>query len=116
MTDIVASIAVLIGLKLSQKPADDNHPYGHWRAEIIAALIASFIMMAIGLQVVYTAITSFFGESHETPDLIAAWTGGFSAMVMYFVYRYNIKLAKKINSQAVRLSGLQQKITFPMLG
>lgn len=102
VTDIVASIAVLIGLKLSQKPADDNHPYGHWRAETIASLVASFIMMAIGLQVVYTAILSVFEGSHEAPDLLAAWTGIFSAIVMYFVYRYNNKLAKKINSQAVR--------------
>lgn len=102
VTDIVASIAVLIGLKFSQKPADDNHPYGHWRAETIAALIASFIMMAIGLQVVYAAITSVFAGRHEAPDLLAAWTGGFSAIIMYFVYRYNIKLGKKINSQAVR--------------
>lgn len=101
-TDIVASLAVLIGLKLSQKPADENHPYGHWRAETIASLVASFIMMAVGLQVVYAAVLSVFEGSHAAPDLIAAWTGVFSAFVMYFVYRYNKKLAKRINSQAVR--------------
>ncbi|MDN7240948.1 cation diffusion facilitator family transporter [Planococcus sp. N028] len=102
MTDIVASVAVLIGLKLSQKPADDNHPYGHWRAETIAALVASFIMMAVGLQVVYSAVVSVFEGSHQAPDMIAAWTGIFSAFVMYFVYRYNKNLANKINSQAVK--------------
>lgn len=46
-TDIVASVAVLIGLRLSQKPADHDHPYGHWKAETVASLIASFIMMAV---------------------------------------------------------------------
>ncbi|GIO43800.1 cation diffusion facilitator family transporter [Paenibacillus apis] len=100
-TDIIASIAVLIGLKYAQRPADQDHPYGHWKSETIASLIASFIMMAVGLQVLFNAIFSVFEGKHESPDLISVWTGLFCAAVMYFVYRYNKKLADKINSQAV---------------
>jgi cation diffusion facilitator family transporter len=100
-TDIVASVAVLIGLRLAQKPADRDHQYGHWKAETIASLVASFIMMAVGLQVLYAAVTAMLHKGGETPDLIAAWTGVFCAAVMYFVYRYNKQLAVKINSQAV---------------
>jgi cation diffusion facilitator family transporter len=102
VTDIVASIAVLIGLKLSQKPADANHPYGHWRAETVASLVASFIIIAVGLQVVFTAVTSVFQGSAEAPSMISAWTAGFSAIIMYFVYRYNNNLGKRINSQALK--------------
>lgn len=101
VTDIVASTAVLIGLKLSQKPADANHPYGHWRAETVASLVASFIIVAVGLQVTYSAVVSMFQGTSETPGLISAWTAGFSAIVMYLVYRYNKKLAERINSKAV---------------
>ncbi|WP_160718685.1 cation diffusion facilitator family transporter [Bacillus sp. USDA818B3_A] len=100
-TDIIASIAVLIGLKISQRPADDDHPYGHWKSETIASLIASFIMLVVGIQVTYEAITSIFNRSSESPDLLSAWTGLFCAIVMYFVYRYNKKLAKDTNSQSV---------------
>ena len=100
-TDIIASIAVLIGLKLSQKPADLDHPYGHWKAETVASMVASFIMMAVGIQVFFTAISSVFRGEHTSPDLIAAWTGIFCAIVMYGVYRYNKRLAYKINSQSV---------------
>ncbi|MRX56080.1 transporter [Bacillus sp. HMSC76G11] len=100
-TDIVASIAVLIGLRLSQKPADQDHPYGHWKAETVASLLASFIMMAVGLQVLYGAAMSVFEGKQESPDLISAWTGVFCAVIMYFVYRYNKKLGEKIKSQAV---------------
>jgi len=39
-TDIVASVAVLIGLRLSQKPPDKDHPYGHWKAETVASMVA----------------------------------------------------------------------------
>jgi cation diffusion facilitator family transporter len=101
VTDIIASVAILIGLKLSQRPADDDHPYGHWKAESVASLIASFIMMAVGIKVVYDAISSVFNGVESSPDLIAAWTGLFCAVVMYFVYRYNKRLAMEINSQSV---------------
>jgi cation diffusion facilitator family transporter len=100
-TDIMASFAVLIGLKLSQRPADDDHPYGHWKAETIASMVASFIMMGVGIQVIFRAFSSVYSKVDYTPDLIAAWTGIFCALVMYIVYRYNKKLANEINSQSV---------------
>ncbi|MBB6637100.1 cation diffusion facilitator family transporter [Cohnella thailandensis] len=100
-TDIVASIAVLIGLKLAQKPADKDHPYGHWKSETIASLIASFIMMAVGLEVLINAVTTVFRGSEQSPDLISIWTGLFCAVVMYFAYRYNKSLANRTKSQAV---------------
>ncbi len=101
VTDIIASTAVLIGLKLSRKPPDDDHPYGHWKAESVATLVASFIMMSVGIQVLYGAAHSFFDMEKKAPDLIAAWTGIFCAVVMFGVYRYNLKLANRINSQSV---------------
>ncbi|MGJ7909691.1 cation diffusion facilitator family transporter [Neobacillus sp. LXY-1] len=100
-TDVLASIVVLVGLKLSQKPADHDHPYGHWKSETVASMISSFIMMAIGLRVLYEAFTSVINGKTTAPDPIAAITGLFCAVVMYFVYRYNKKLAKEIRSQAV---------------
>jgi cation diffusion facilitator family transporter len=100
-TDILASVAVLIGLRLSQKPADDDHLYGHWKSEMVASMVASFIMAVVGIEVLSGAVVTLFeGQSHP-PDMIAAWTGIFSALVMYFVYRYNKKLALKIKSQSV---------------
>ena len=59
LTDIGASLAILIGLKISRKPRDPDHPYGHSRAEQIASLVASFIMATVGLEVVISAIQSF---------------------------------------------------------
>jgi cation diffusion facilitator family transporter len=100
-TDIVASIAVLVGLRLSQKPPDKDHGYGHWKSETIASMVASFIMLAVGIQVLNEAITSMFQGGKESPHIGAAYVGVFSSVVMYFVYRYNKKLAEKINSKAV---------------
>ncbi len=99
-TDIVASIAVLIGLKLSQRPPDHDHHYGHFKAESVASLVASFIMMVVGIHVLFEAVTSIFIGENKSPDMISAWTGIFSAGVMYLVYRYNRNLAKKIDSSS----------------
>ncbi|AWB43872.1 transporter [Paenibacillus sp. CAA11] len=101
-TDIVASLAVLAGLRISRKPPDKDHRYGHYRAETVAALVASFIMFAVGLQVLYQAVSQFRSSAAESPDMIAAWSALLCAGVMYGVYLYNIRLANRINSGALR--------------
>ncbi|CAH0308475.1 cation diffusion facilitator family transporter [Peribacillus simplex] len=100
-TDIIASLAVLIGLRLAQRPPDKDHGYGHWKSETIASMVASFIMFAVGVQVLIDAIASMLKGGEESPDIIAGYVGVLSAIAMYFVYRYNKKLAMKINSKAV---------------
>lgn len=100
-TDIIASIAVLVGLRLAQRPPDKDHGYGHWKSETIASMVASFIMFAVGVQVLIDAVASMLKGGTESPDIIAGYVGVLSAIAMYFVYRYNKKLAMKINSKAV---------------
>ncbi|MED3996577.1 cation diffusion facilitator family transporter [Peribacillus frigoritolerans] len=100
-TDIIASLAVLIGLRLAQRPPDKDHGYGHWKSETIASMVASFIMFAVGVQVLIDAAASMLKGGEESPDIIAGYVGVLSAIAMYFVYRYNKKLAVKINSKAV---------------
>lgn len=97
-TDILASVAVLIGLKISRRPADEEHAYGHLRAETIASLIASFIMIVIGLEVLYKAVLDTIFYKAKAPDLLSAVTALFCALAIYMVYRYNKKIALKINS------------------
>ena len=109
LTDIIASIAVLVGLRISQKPPDENHHYGHLRAETIASLLASFIMAVIGLQVLSNAVRSIFEPVAEAPSLITAWVAFFSAIVMYAVYRYNLKLSREIKSTAVRAAAYDNR-------
>lgn len=100
-TDIIASIAVLIGLRLARRPADDDHPYGHWKAETVASMVTSFIMLAVGLEVLYSAITKLIEGESVAPDPIAGYTAIASTFVMVAVYIYNRNLAKKIKSGAL---------------
>jgi cation diffusion facilitator family transporter len=100
-TDIAASIAVLIGLRISRKPPDQNHRYGHRKSETIASMAASFIMLGVGIQVINSAFMGIIRGQHEPPDMMAAYIALFSAVVMYLVYRYNKRLAARIRSTAV---------------
>jgi cation diffusion facilitator family transporter len=108
-TDIIASIAVLVGLKISRKPPDRDHRYGHFRAETVAALIASIIMLVVGIQVLYQSVNSFFEDIIVKPDWITAWTALFSAGVIFLVYVYNIRLAKRINSHAIQATAMDNR-------
>lgn len=107
-TDIILSFAVLIGLRISRKPPDDDHKYGHSRAENIAALFAAFIMFAVGMQILVQSVKKSF-TGVEAPDLIAAWIALFGAIVMFAVYLYNLKLAKKTNSQAIMAAAMDNR-------
>lgn len=100
-TDIVASVAVLIGLRISRKPPDRDHPYGHLRAETIAALLAAFIMATAGLQVLIAAVRKLWHGDLVAPDAPAGWLALGAAAIMYVVYRFNIRLAKRIHNQAL---------------
>lgn len=100
-TDIIASIAVLIGLKISRKPPDADHAYGHFRAETVAAFIASLIMAVVGIEVLLNAGKILLSGKHETPDAWVALVALFCAVIMGGVYYYNKRLALKTGSKAL---------------
>ncbi|WP_407272846.1 cation diffusion facilitator family transporter [Radiobacillus sp. PE A8.2] len=109
-TDVVASVAVLVGLRISRKPPDDDHHYGHFRAETIASLIAAFIMVTVGFQVIFGTVRSLFlHESISNPSWLTAWTALGAAIVMLFVYHYNKQLAKQIKSSSLHAAAQDNK-------
>ncbi|MBM7540081.1 cation diffusion facilitator family transporter [Amphibacillus cookii] len=100
-TDVIASIAVLIGLRISRKPPDEDHHYGHFKAELIASLMASFIMVTVGLQVILISFQIIWSGTYTQPTALASWTALISTMIMIAVYVFNLRLSKKINSSSL---------------
>lgn len=97
LTDILSSIAIIIGIRISMKPKDDGHPYGHLRAETVASQIVSILMIIIGVKVMFEAARSIT-SSKDSPEIIAAVVALLCSVMMFFVYRYSSNLAKKTNS------------------
>lgn len=69
MTDILVSIAVIVGLKISIKPADKNHSYGHLKSENISTLLVSFIIMFVGIQVVIENAPRLITHDRHVPNI-----------------------------------------------
>lgn len=113
-TDAISSVAVLIGLRSARKPADDDHRYGHWKAESIASLVTSLLMFVVATSVLQGSISSFFIGEKTTPDTLAAWVGVLSSVVIFALHQYNKRLAQKTQShglQAVAEDNLADSMT-----
>lgn len=101
VSDIVANIAVLIGLRMARKPADTDHKFGHWKIEDLASLITSLIMFFVGFDVLIDTVQKIISNQETTIDPLGAIVGIISALVMTGVYFYNKALAKKAQSKAL---------------
>lgn len=106
MTDIFASAAVLIGLKISIKPPDDNHPYGHLKSENIASLVVSFIIIFVGAQVLFENLPAIFSPEVSAPDPVVIYISIASGLIMLAVFFINSKLAQKTNSSSLKSAAM----------
>lgn len=101
MTDIIVSLAVIIGLKISIKPADQNHPYGHLKSENISSLLVSFIIMFVGIQVIIENVPELFTNEHHTPNIINIYVSVISGLIMLAVFYINQRIANHTQSSSL---------------
>lgn len=102
MTDVFGSIAVLLGLHFAGKPADDDHRYGHQRAETVASIIVAAIMGLAGLDVAISATKAVFTPNLEVPHPLSIWVGLGCAVIMVGVYMNNMRIYRKTKAKALR--------------
>lgn len=101
LSDVISSIGVFIGLRISQKPADIDHPYGHERFEAVLSKILAFILFLTGLSIGYSAIETIVSSSYIIPKMMTIWAALLSIGVKEWMYHYTIRQAKKIESTAL---------------
>lgn len=101
LTDVLASVAVLWGIRVAAAPADAEHRYGHGRAETVAQIIVGTVMALVGLNVGMGALGAVLVGEAGAPDPYAAWVGLAAAGVMGAVYAYNRRLAGRTGSAAL---------------
>ena len=102
MTDIIVSVAVIVGLKISIKPADRNHPYGHLKSENIASLLVAFIIMYVGLEVIISNAPRILNKTYEQPNILTLYVSLASGIVIIAVYFVNHKLAQRTKSSSLK--------------
>jgi len=100
-SDVVGSLAVLIGLKVAKTPPDKEHPYGHGKAENIAALIVAVILAVVGFELILSIFKDLFIPKTEPPNWIALTIVIISILIKEGMFQYKYRLGKKLNSQAL---------------
>jgi cation diffusion facilitator family transporter len=106
--DVFASIIVLLVIKIANKPADKEHPYGHGKAEVIVSGIIGILLFFVAIYVVYEGISGFFHEV-ESPSLLAMWVALFSYATKVMLYRSSLKVAKQNKSKAIEAIAFDHK-------
>src|SRR5690625_5216871 len=100
-SDIVGSIVVLFAVKIANKPPDEEHPYGHGKAENIASMIVALLLIIVGIEISISSIKVFFGEVPQAPGMLALVILGISIVIKEILFYYKIFLGKKYNSSAL---------------
>lgn len=101
LSDMASTIIVLISIKFSTTPADKNHPYGHEKAEALGTNILAVILVLTAIFLGRDALLSLWQGDIKEPGLVALAVAFISIIVKEILYRYTIKIGKRINSKAL---------------
>jgi cation diffusion facilitator family transporter len=102
-SDVFSTLVVIVGVKLSGKDSDREHPYGHERMECVAAILLSGILLATGLVIGWEGIQKILSERAElqAPGILAAAAALVSILVKELLFRYVRGFARKLDSTAL---------------
>ena len=104
-SDVFSTIIVLLGVKISAKKADKNHPFGHERFECVAAILLAVVLFATGAGIGYSGIKNIVtGEYNNfaVPWIIALVAAAVSIAVKEGMFWYTYSAAKRVNSSALK--------------
>ena len=103
-SDVISTVVVIIGIRLSGKASDKEHPYGHERMECVAAIILATILAFTGLGIGYTAVAKILSGNYgelTVPGVLALVAAVVAIAVKEGMYWYTRSYAKKSNSSAL---------------
>ena len=105
LSDFLTDIVVLIFVKISGKPKDKSHEYGHGKFETLALTIIGLVLVFVALGIISNGVSQiddfFEGQELEAPGMLALWAAVASILLKEAVYRYSIIKARRLQSQAM---------------
>lgn len=101
LSDAASSIISFVGVKMAEKPADEEHPFGHGRIEYIAALVVAFLVIEVGLSFLKSSIGKLKNPEEITFELVPFLILVLSIGVKLWLAYFNRKLGNKIDSKVM---------------
>lgn len=108
-TDILATLMVLGGTRIAAMPPDENHPYGHEKAEPVAAKLVGLLVTFTGIVTALGAVRALRGAGTETVGLLAAVVTAASIAIKEALARYLVRVAEETGSAALRADAANQR-------
>jgi len=99
--DFIAILATMIALRIGQKPFDNTHPYGHGKAESVAAMVVSLVIFATGAGILYRAVHTIIDADYETPQAMAVGAALLTIVVKDRLFRFSVKSGSRLQSPAL---------------
>lgn len=99
--DFIAIGMTLVALKLGRKPYDEDHPYGHGKAESLSAIFVSVIIGATGAWILYGSISTMAHGTYPKPALIAVLAAAVTIVIKELLYRYSVRVGRSLGSPAL---------------
>jgi len=109
LSDSGASIVTLVCFKISGKPADAEHPYGHARAEYISSLIVSFIIVILGFELIRNSIAKIINPETLVFNTVTILILVISILIKFWQSRFYKKIAQIIDSKALLATSVDSR-------
>lgn len=102
LSDMGSSVVTMIGFKLSNKPADSDHPFGHGRMEYMSAFIVSVLILLVGFELMKSSVSALWNNSPSPTYSIASIVIlAVSVIIKFWLFLFNRKIGKKIESDSL---------------
>ena len=105
LSDFLTDVVVLVFIRISDKPRDKSHDYGHGKYETLAMMMIGVALLVVAVGILYGGASKIHqwldGAQLEAPGMLALWAALLSILLKEAVYRYSMVKARLLNSQAV---------------
>lgn len=105
LSDFITDVIVILFVRISNKPQDKSHDYGHGKYETLATALIGVALLGVGFGILWNGaneILAFLrGEQLRSPGMLALVAAAVSIVLKEILYQYTVRMGKKYNSQAV---------------
>jgi len=113
LSDLITDIIVFISLRITQKPADEKHNYGHGKVETVATVLVSIALFIAGFSIgrdgIEDLVGFFRGETAQSPALIVVLVAAMSLIIKEVLFRYTMRTGKEIGSELLIANAWHQR-------
>jgi len=99
--DLLATIVMIIGMRISAKEANDRYPYGYGKAEYVVAIIIYFFLVIIAFYILYDGAVAIMQKHQIVPCFAAFWGGIFAIAINELMFRQSLCVGTQINSPSM---------------